>query len=802
MIQTKYRRRILALALTAALAGQALAQAFEPFRVDDIRVDGLQRISSGTVFSYLPVERGDTLDQTSAAAAVRALFKTGFFSDIKLDRQSGILVITVVERPAINKITLTGNKELKTEELMKGLRSIGLAEGETFNPLNLDRVTQELTRQYNNRGKYSVTISPNIINLDLNRVDVTITIAEGKAAKIRDINIVGNQTYTDADIRNAWESNTSNWLSWYKRDDQYSREKLSGDLEKLNNFYLDRGYVDFNIESTQVTISPTKRDMYISVIEGEIYTFDKIEISGDTIIPEEEIQKMLAARTGETFSRQRLEVTKDAIVAVLGNIGYAFAEVQPIPSIDREKRLVSINFVIQPGPRVQVRRIEFKGNAITHDEVLRREMRQFEGSWYSQAAIDRSKVRLQRLGYFEEVDVETPEVAGEPDKVDVVINVKERQFGQFQFGLGYSQVAGTLISAQLTQNNFLGSGNRVSTSIQTNAFSESFAFSFFDPYFTDNGVSVGYSLNLSENDFGQYNLVSYKSDNQAFQTSFGLPLSETDSVGLALGIDAVDLTTTDGATAPEFIDYLIANHKSPGDRERFPCYDVDNDPSTPCDTTLAFNRMWRVNSWRAIGNWARDSRNDFFAPTRGTYHRVSLEATLPGSDFEYYKASYDFSRFWRISPGVVMETRAALAYGDSYGNSSGGLPFWQNYYAGGPDSVRGFETNTLGPRSSLDAGIITNRRGVGGALKTVGSVEFYFPGLFDSNAARVSTFVDFGNVFATSRDFGTGDLRSSAGIALQWQSPMGPISISYSLPLHDEPGDVIERLQFTFGGKF
>jgi outer membrane protein insertion porin family len=796
-------RRLLALALAAALSGHALAQGMGAFQVADIRVDGLQRISTGTVFSYLPVERGDAMDQGRAGEAIRALFRTGFFSDVSLAREGNILVIKVVERPAINSITLDGNKDIKTEELMKGLRGIGLAEGETYNPLNVDRVTQELTRQYNNRGKYSVTITPSVTNLPLNRVDVKIVIAEGKAARIRDINIVGNTAFPEDDLRETWESNTSNWLSWYRRDDQYSREKLSGDLEKLTNYYLDRGYVDFNVESTQVAISPDKRDMTIgaSVSEGDVFSISSVQVSGDTILPVEDVEKMVLIEKGQTFSRQRLELTSDTITAVLGNIGYAFAEVNPVPEIDREKKEVGINFVVSPGQRVQVRRITFKGNDTTADEVLRREMRQFEGSWYSQAAIDRSKVRLQRLGYFDEVEIETPEVTGQPDKVDVVVTVKERQFGQFQFGLGYSQLYGATIQLSLAQNNFLGSGNRVSVSVQRNSFSKGLSFSFLDPYFTDNGVSVGYNVGYSENDFSTDNIANFSSDNASFEAVFGLPLSETDTVSASLGIDKVDLTTTDGSTPPELIDYMV---RSLGDRARFPviCIDDDNVATTPCVTVTGGNRLWTVNAWRSQIGWARDTRNDFFAPTAGTYNRVGAEIALPGSDLEYFKVFYDFSKFWPVNRALVVETRTSIGYGDSYGSTgTNGLPFFKNFYAGGPGSLRGFEQNTLGPASSLDFGS-SFRQSLGGSFKAIGSVETYFPTLFDSRGARISAFMDFGNVWRTAKEFGSGDLRVSTGLALQWQSPMGPISISWAAPLRKEENDRIERLQFTFGGQF
>lgn len=436
-------RRLLALALatamTSAPAIPAMAQSADPFAlgggaktpaagsftVSDIRIDGLQRISAGTVFTYLPVERGDTMDSAKAGDAIRALYKTGFFEDVHLDRQGNILVVTVAERPAINKLTLSGNKDIKSDDLLKGLKDIGLAEGETFDRLALDKVTQDLARQYNNRGKYNVEITPTVSRLDRNRVDITINVKEGKAAKIRHINLIGNDKFEQKDILNGWESREHNWLSWYRRDDQYSREKLSGDLEKLNAYYLDRGYVDFAIDSTQVSISPDRQDMFLTagLTEGDQYKISSVQVTGDTVLPKEDIEKLVIVKPEQIFSRRLLEISSDAITATLGNVGYAFAQVNPIPDINRENKTVGINMQVVPGPRVNVRRVVFKGNTRTGDEVLRREMRQFEGTWYSQAAIDRSKIRLQGLGYFETVDVESKPVPGSNDQVDVIYKI-------------------------------------------------------------------------------------------------------------------------------------------------------------------------------------------------------------------------------------------------------------------------------------------------------------------------------------------------------------------------------------------
>jgi outer membrane protein insertion porin family len=835
MTRHPQRRLALALAVAAALCGPAWAQTAEapaaapagavpdtqgalPFVVSDIRVDGLQRIGAGTVFTYLPVERGDTLDAARAAQAIRALYKTGFFEDVRLDRQGDILVVTVAERPAINKLTITGNKDIHTEDLMKGLKDIGLSEGETFDRHSLDQVTQELTRQYNNRGKYNVEIVPSIARLDRNRVDVTIAIKEGKAAKIRHINLVGNETFEQKDILDDWESRESNWLSWYRRDDQYSREKLSGDLEKLNEYYLDRGYIDFSVDSTQVAISPDKRDMFLTagLTEGEPYTISSVEVSGDTILPADQIKRLVLLKEGQTFSRKILEVTSDAITNTLSNIGYAFAQVNPVPQIDRDKHTIGLNLQVVPGPRVNVRHIQFKGNNRTSDEVLRREMRQFENAWYSQAAIDRSKVRLQRLGYFDKVEVETRPVAGTPDQVDVVYNVTETNSGSFTFGLGYSQLSGITTSIQVSENNFLGTGNRVSVEASSNSYLKRYSFSFLNPYFTDGGMSLGYNIWWRDFDNSNFNTANFSTTSAAGQMVLGLPITENDTVTAMLGIDRNQIFAYPGSSPQSIVDYIDALG------------------------TRTFH------AWRTQIAWARDTRNDYFAPTNGMLQRVSAELALPGSTVQYYKLNYQFSKYWPLSRYMVLNTRAEVGYGDSYGNAisrnvcytpgtytdsngdgipdtyvpgpdpsepceasspdfvkrltADGLPFFENFYAGGTNSVRGFRDNTLGPRGTALGS--DYQQPLGGSLKTVGSLELIFPTLIKSSAARVSAFVDFGNVFRNTDEFDASELRASTGLALLWRAPVGPISISYAIPLRSEPDDKIERLQFTFGGSF
>ena len=814
-------RRLLTIALISALSLPAWAQsALTPFKVTDIRIDGLQRIGAGTVFTYLPVERGDTLDQARAAEALRALYKTGFFEDVRLDHQDGILVVSVVERPAINKLTLVGNKDLKSEDLLKGLKDIGLAEGETFDRLDLDRVTQELTRQYNNRGKYNVRITPSVAQLPRNRVDITLNIKEGKAAKIRHINLVGNELYSDKEITDSWESHTSSWLSWYKHDDQYSREKLSGDIEKLNAWYLNRGFLDFSLDSTQVAISPDKKDMYLTagISEGEAYSISAVTVSGNTILPKEEVEKLASfLQPGNVFSRRLVEIATDTITARLSNIGYAFAQVNPVPQIDRDKRTVSIDLQVQPGPRVNVRRIVFKGNTRTADVVLRREMRQFEGAWYSQAAIDRGKVRLQRLGYFETVEVENEPVAGSDDQVDVVYTVKETTSGSISAGVGYSQLSGINLSLQLSENNFLGTGNRVSMSVSRSAYQKRYDFSFTNPYFTKEGLALGYNFWWREFDYSSFNVAQYSTNSGAAQVFMSLPLSEADSVSLLFGIDSNQILAFAGSTPPPLVDYIDAVGKR------------------------------TFHALRAQAGWSHDTRNDYFMPVVGSTQSVSLEVALPGSTVEYYKLQYDFAKYWLLNPSMVLRTGVNFGYGDSYGkdfsrnicfsaptytdtNNDGipdttvpgadptvpclptspdyaktvtasGLPFFENFYAGGiaaSGKVRGFVDNTLGPSYTSGFGF---RQPLGGSFLLAGSVETIFPKLIDSPSARVSAFLDFGNVYDGWNNFKANDLRVSTGVSLLWRSPMGPLSISYAFPIRKKAGDQIERLQFTFGGQ-
>jgi outer membrane protein insertion porin family len=803
-------KRVAALILFAALSAPVAAYAFQPFTVKDIRIEGLQRIAAGTVLSYLPVEPGQTLDDATAEKSIRALFKTGFFSDVELERQGDILIVKVTERPSIASLTVRGNKDIKSDQLLKGLKSAGLAEGQTFDRLTLDQMRQQLIAQYNDRGKYNVTVDPHVTRLDRNRVAIDIEIHEGKAAKIQEINIVGNHSFTDREIRDDWESGTPNWTSWYSSNDQYSREKLSGDLTKLASFYLDRGYADFNINSAQVTISPDKRNIYIAagIHEGDIFKISDIHLLGTLILPEDALRKVLRIQPGEIFNRHDIELSSDAITDVLSNIGYAFAKVRPVPKVDEQSHTVDLTFYVEPGPRVYVRRINFKGNTQTQGQVLRREMRQFEGAWYSQAAIDRSKVRLQRLGYFSDVSIDTAKVPGTTDEVDLNVNVKEESSGQFQFGVGYSQVSGIILSTSIANNNFLGTGNRISATFSKSLFLKQYEVSFFDPYLTDSGIGIGYNASVLQLNQAEQNIASYLSDTDSFSTYLSFPISETDSINAGIGINKTKLELIPGYTPTVFFDQV----------NKIGHLTMRNTPLTL--------------------SYSHDTLNKYFKPTQGGLQQFSAEIALPGATVPYYKLTLASSDYFELPFGFVGHVSGNLGYGKTYGSkdisvqyadSTGQIrtmtfPFFENFYAGGVRDVRGFEDNTLGPRicsGLIDAngqpdktavsvngtclgGTFFRPQPVGGAFKVMGSAELVLPFFKDNDKARISLFADMGNVYSGYSDFNASDLRASVGISLQWIAPVGPIVINLAQPVRDKPEDkpFEERLQFYFGRTF
>ena len=810
-------KRIAALLLLASLSAKAFA--FDPFTISDIRIDGLSRISAGTVYNYLPVSRGDQMTDAMAQRAIRALYQTKFFSDVELDRDGNILVIKVVERPSIAKLTIRGNKDIKTDDLMKGLKSIGLAEGETFDRLALDNVQQELIHQYYNRGKYSVSVIPHVVRLDRNRVAIDIEIREGEVAKIKEINIVGNHAFTDKAIRDGFELGTPNWASWYTKNDQYSQEKLSGDLEKLQSYYMNRGYADFGIDSTQVTIAPDKQSMYIAadVKEGEVYKIAKVQLLGTMVLPETTLRKLVFVKPGEVFNRAAIEASTKSIKALLADIGYAYAKVTPYPKLDKENRTVDLTLFIEPGQRVYVRRIIFEGNTVTEDNVLRREMRQLEGSWYSQGIIDRSKNRLQQLGFFKKVDISKQRVPGSDDEVDLVVKVEEQSAGSLQFGVGYSQYSGIILSASVTERNLFGSGDSVSISGSRSDYYTNYTANYYNPYLTNNGVGIGYTLQYSKTDYNDIDngeFADYSTSQRAFSTYLGFPITDYQSLRAGIGLSSNKVNSIPGYTPQQLIDYQ--------------------------------NEIGHYTIHSTIGTfgWNMNTQNGYWAPTRGGQLALNAEVGLPGSTVKYWKLTGQADHYWPIGHGFVLYLNGVLGYGKTYGQNGisdaqfdqlkaayaaagmgtladmrNDFPFWDNFYSGGVTDVRGFQDNTLGPRLCGGTGEIASKTGsycnnsyyqyaqpIGGAMKVLGTAELYLPLPFlkDINTARVSWFVDTGNAYASWGAFTPKTLRASTGLSLHWQSPMGPMIINFALPFRTQPGDGYyeERIQFTFGSTF
>ena len=813
--------RNLTLLLSCLLWANAALGA-DSFIISDIRVEGLQRISEGTIYNYMPLNSGDRLNASNVRSAIRELYRTGFFQDIRMDREGSILVITVRERPAIATVTLAGNKAIKDEELRRVLDDIGLAEGEVFDRLVLDRLKQELINQYFSQGRYAVSVDTRVTQLERNRVRIAIVIEEGKVAKIRHINIVGNETFTDKEIRKDFEADVVPGWKFWSKDGQYSREKLSGDMEKLRSYYLDRGYVDFSVESTQVAIGPEKKDIYITanVVEGDVYGVDEISITGDLVIDEGTLRRLIIAQPGEIFSRKKVEQSVDNITSILSNIGYAFANVNPITDVDRDNRLVSVNFFVDPGKRVYIRRIQFVGNGKTKDEVLRREMRQMEGAWFSQSAIDRSKVRLQRLTYFEMVEIETPAVPGTDDQVDIIVSVLERPAGSFTVGLGYSQVQGLIFSLSVQQENFLGSGKRLGLGVSHSSIISSLNLSYDNPYWTEDNVSRGFYARYQQFDQGQANISTFTSSEWAFGINFGVPVTEVDYLRTGGGFrhsalnigqfSCIEINPDDPLICDEF--GLVP---SPGDPLSH-SLDFDGNGVISDD-----EREFNVLDWTV--SWTRDSRNHFLNPSRGSAQSLSLQTSLPGSSRQYYKLMYRGSKYWPIWAGLVFSVRGNLGYGDSYDsydkNSLAtpidvdqpfgtcdptdlmkldtGLPFYEHFYSGGVRDVRGYDDNTLGPKDAFC-------RSVGGDFKVNGGVELAFPTPFvgAQSGTRIALFVDTGYVYENISAFELDKMRGSFGLSVTWEAPIGPIVISYAFPFNDRPGDETEDLQFSFGTTF
>jgi outer membrane protein insertion porin family len=798
--------------------GAVLAQGSAEFTVGDIRVEGLQRISEGTVYNYLPVNIGDRLDQRRIQESVRALFATGFFSDIELRRDGETLVVAVRERPSIESFELSGNKDIKTEDLQKSLRAVGLATGKTFDRSVLEEVRSFLTDQYFSRGKYAVRIDPKVEEVPGNKVRIKIDINEGKRARIRQINLVGNTAYDDETLLDEFELDTPNWLSWYRQDDRYSRESLQGDIETLTSFYQDRGYANFEVESTQVAIAPEKDDIFITMNlrEGDVYKVGEVKVAGTMKVPEAELRRYLVVKPGQTYSRKLITQTQELMSFRLGTEGYAFAKIDPVPQAHEDTKTVDLTFFVDPGNRAYVRRINFINTSAIDDGVLRRELRQLEGSYLSNAQLERSKERIQRLPYIEKVEFETNPVPGTPDLVDVDFDIKEGLPGNFSGGIGYSESQSFILNGSFVHSNFMGTGERVALELLTGRFSQQYSLSHTDPYTTVDGVSR--TMALQFRDVTQF--VSAASDFSTTTVSatleYGYPISEFQGLRFGVVAQQSDLIVNPRNSAREAVQW-VRNNGNPYTRviER-----VIDDPNDPDDdpvtiTTTLFGS--KFNTYELVAGWYYDSRNRAIFADRGVQHSTSLAVAAPGSEVDYYVWRYDYLQLFPLWGPWTLALTGELAWGDAIGKDTTALPPYRQFFAGGPGSVRGYTESRLGPKDSFG-------NPYGGNMKVIGRAELLFPVPEKwRGSTRISAFFDMGNVFSQGQgigfvgedgrtpvdyNFDYNELRQSAGLAIQWFAPLGIFRFSYGIPLNEFKGDGIryadevERFQFTVGSAF
>jgi len=762
-------KQVVKLFLALFIIYSSSSWALSSFKIESIKLEGLQGIAGSTVFNYLPMKEGDLLTEENASEAIRALFKTGFFNDVSLLRDGGTLIIKLLERPSIANVQISGNDEIGEEDLTSALKRIGLSEGRIFNRSMLEKVEQELQRQYFSLGKYGVKIDSKVLPQERNRIALDIEIDEGQVTRIRQINIIGNTAFPNEELLSIFQSGAhSNW-SVFTDDSQYSKQKLFGDIELLRSYYMDRGYINFNIESTQVSITPDKGDVFITinVNEGGKFIVDKVSLSGEFVVPEDELRKLVNINPDEVFSRRRVSESSSAITARLGIDGYAFANVNTHPEVDEENNTVALTFFIDPGKRVYVRRVTFGGNVKTHDEVLRREMRQLEGGWYSTAKLERSKTRLIRTGFFEDVNVETPLVPGRTDMVDVVINVTERASGSIQASVGYGQGSGVILSGSINQNNFLGTGNQVGAEISNNRVNTVYSFSLTDPYYTIDGISRSFRLYLRETDAdAATSIAGYNSNVYGGSVSFGFPLSEYRRARIGVGFDNTEYHLDD-ANAPRVYT------------------DFKNNYGTNFDTITV------------TGTWTYDSRDRVIFANSGLHTVLTTDVTLPGGDLQFYKTSLRQQLFWTAIKDWTIHLDATAALSRSYGKTEA-VPFYEYYFAGGAQSVRGFRANSLGPRGG------TRDNTIGGTKKLIGIAELFLPNIFspDSKSVRFAAFIDSGGIWAPGEDVTPDGISAAYGVGFTWIAPIGALKFSWAWPLKTLERDEPQRFQFSIGAPF
>ncbi|MDR3390903.1 MAG: outer membrane protein assembly factor BamA [Sulfuriferula sp.] len=765
----------IAIALVAS-AWAMSAHAIDSFVVKDIRIEGIQRTEAGTVFSYLPVKVGETLDAEKSAAAIKALYATGFFKDVRLEEQGGVLIVVVEERPAIAKIDIVGSKEFTSEQIKDGLKQAGLAEGRIFDKAMLDRASQEIKRLYFSHGKYGVEIETTITPMERNRVAISFNVKDGDVAKIKEINIVGNKAFTEKQLRDQFQLRTPGWFTWYSKNDQYSKQKLSADLESLKSFYLNQGYLEFSIDSTQVSITPDKHDIYLTVnlTEGDKYTVTDVKVAGETMVPAAELQKLITIKAGETFSREKITESAKKIGDRLGNDGYAFANVNAVPDVDKVKHTVAFTFFVDPGRRVYVNRININGNTRTRDEVIRREFRQMEGGWYAADKIQRSRERVERLGYFGDINVETPPVEGTTDQVDVNMSVTEKATGNIMVGAGFSSSEGLILSGSISQRNLFGSGNALTVGVNSGGINKLYSVSYTNPYYTPDGLSVGYDVYRRVTDTTSLSTTSsYKNTTTGAGVRFGIPLNEKDSISLGLAYERF---------------HLSLNSLSPTQYINFVNQYGDTNDTVRLDL-----------------GWSRDSRDSLTYPTKGMLQRVYGEIGVPPGSLKYYKASYQQQWFKPLTKDFTLMLNGEIGVGDGYGGQ--GLPFFKNFYAGGVSSVRGYDTATIGPKYLDTYGNVVS---AGGTQRIVGNAEILFPmpGMQNDKSVRLSAFFDAGEVAGPGdylgrySNFSFQDFRFSTGLAVNWVSPVGPLKFSLAQPLNPQSDDKKQVFQFTLGQVF